>query len=238
MNLKIKIRKLFNIFGLDIIRARHSPRKTLLGLSARNISSVIDVGANEGQFGRSILDIFPGAHLYCFEPLAAPFQKLLAWSGSSSANVRCFNLAIGDVERTVEMHCHIHHSPSSSILASTAHGHEIYPQTASEIITNVKLTTLDTILGQEIESMPKPILLKLDVQGFEDRVLRGASKILEKCEVCLLEVCLDPLYEEQANFIELANLLFDAGFKYAGNLDQAYAMDGHVIYLDAVFVRS
>jgi hypothetical protein len=52
-----------------------------------------------------------------------------------------------------------------------------------------------------------------------------------------LEVCLDPLYEEQAKFLEIAQLLQEAKFRYAGNLDQVYGEDGRVVFLDAVFLR-
>lgn len=49
--------------------------------------------------------------------------------------------------------------------------------------------------------------------------------------------CFDPLYEGQADFFGLAGLLQKSGFRYAGNLDQAYGEDGRVVYFDAVFVR-
>jgi len=53
----------------------------------------------------------------------------------------------------------------------------------------------------------------------------------------ILEVCLDKLYEGQAEFKEITELLYELGFKYAGNLNQTYADDGHVIFIDAVFVK-
>ena len=199
------------------------------------IASVIDCGANEGQFGRAISAVFPEAQLYCFEPLQEPYGRLCAWAKTQHGRVQCFNFALGDEQGEVEMHRHDGHTPSSSLLASTAHGHRIYPQTQIESLSKVQLTTLDQALQRRLENMPRGILLKLDVQGFEDRVLRGASKVLDACTACVLEVCLDPLYENQAEFLELARLLDDAGYRYAGNLDQVYADDGRVVYLDAVF---
>jgi hypothetical protein len=53
----------------------------------------------------------------------------------------------------------------------------------------------------------------------------------------ILEVCLDRLYEGQAGFEDLMQRLREHGLAYAGNLDQAHAPDGHVVYLDAVLVR-
>jgi hypothetical protein len=84
--------------------------------------------------------------------------------------------------------------------------------------------------------MPREILLKLDVQGSEDRVLRGGTRVLSKCRAVVLEASLDPLYERQADFLGLAQFLRGAGFTYVGNLDQSYGADGRVMFLDAVFV--
>lgn len=237
MDFKKKIRTIFNVFGIDLVRLNHSPKQTMLGLRSLKISTVIDVGANEGQFGKSILKVFPQADLYCFEPLEVPFKKLRAWTDSIGNRVQCFNVALGDQEGALEMHYHNEHSPSSSLLASTAHGHQTYPQTISENITTVRVTTLDNFSGSHLNQITNGIMLKLDVQGFEDRVLRGAYKLLQKCDACMLEVCLDPLYEGQANFPDLVEILTRAGFKYSGNVDQTYGKDGRVIFFDALFLK-
>lgn len=237
MKLKKLIRNIFNFAGFDVIRLKNSPQVTLLGLRSRRINTVIDVGANEGQFGRLILGVFPKAHLYCFEPLDEPFQKLVAWANKIGDQIRCYNLAVGDKEGIVEMHSHIEHSPSSSFLLTTSHCQKIYPQTNSQVIKNVTMKTLEGALSGEMQKMTQGVLLKIDVQGFEDRVLRGAQSILKICEVCLLEVSLDKLYEHQADFFELNGLLHEFNLHYAGNLDQVYGNDGRVIYFDAVFLR-
>jgi len=237
MRLKQLIKQGANSLGLDIVRLHNSPAKTLLGLKRMEFGSIIDVGANEGQFARSISHFFPEAKLFCFEPLGQPFGKLSDWAATQNGRVQCFNLALGDREGEVEMHFHDEHSPSSSLLAATEHCHEVYPQTRSERFTRVKLGTLDKALGDELGHMPREVLLKLDVQGFEDRVLRGARHALTECRACLLEVCLDPLYEGQADFQGLVQLLYGAGFNYAGNLNQTYGRDGRVVFLDALFVR-
>ena len=237
MSIKNSIRRFANIFGIDIVRLYQRPQQTMLGMRSRNIESVIDCGANEGQFGRSISGVFPKSKLYCFEPLEEPYKKLAAWAQTQNGRVQCFNVALGDHEGEVEMHRHDEHTPSSSLLTSTAHGRQLFPQTSIESLTKVPLTTLDKALYRYIDQMPGDILLKLDVQGFEDRVLRGAAGVLAKSSACVLEVCLDSLYEGQAQFFDLACLLKVAGYHYAGNLDQVYAEDGRVVYLDAVFLK-
>lgn len=75
----------------------------------------------------------------------------------------------------------------------------------------------------------------MDVQGYEDRVIKGGNETFNKAKACILEICLDRLYESQATFNELVALLSNFGFRYAGNLNQTYADDGHVIFIDAAF---
>lgn len=238
MRLKKIVRSGVNRFGFDVVRLQRSPKRTLLGLSRLNIGTVIDVGANQGQFARNIIEFFPRAELYCFEPLEGPFRKLSAWAKARDGRVHCFHMALGDREGEAEMHLHEQHTPSSSLLAATDTCHRLYPQTQAERMTRIRISTLDVALESSVlHRMPRDILLKIDVQGFEDHVLRGGRRVLSQCRAVLLEVSLEPLYEGQAVFHGLTQLLHEAGFRYAGNLDQTYGEDGRVVFLDAIFLR-
>jgi FkbM family methyltransferase len=227
----------FHLLGADIVRLKNSPRVTLAGLRQRPFRTVIDCGANAGQFARYVSSFFPEASLFCFEPLAEPYATLSAWAATQEGRVRCFQVALGDREGEAVMHHHLGHSPSSSLLATTDHELALFPQTARQSEVVVPVTTLDTALAEFMDGMALDILLKLDVQGYEDRVLRGAARLLGKVQACLLEVSVDPLYRGQASFKDLVMLLDASGLEYAGNLDQAYGEDGRVMWLDALFVR-
>ncbi len=63
------------------------------------------------------------------------------------------------------------------------------------------METLDGFFEKEAIELEPEILLKLDIQGYEDRVLRGASALLKKTRACLLEGNFDPLYDGQAHLI-------------------------------------
>ncbi|MFZ5532475.1 MAG: FkbM family methyltransferase [Pseudomonadota bacterium] len=236
MSIKSLVRDTVNRAGFDVIRLHNSPKRTLLGLAGKEMGAVIDVGANEGQFARLISGFFPRAQIYCFEPLPGPFHALSAWAQTQNGRVRCFQMALGDQEGEVEMHLHEQHTPSSSLLPATEACHQLYPQTQAESIARVRVSTLDQALEASIGTLPEPILLKLDVQGFEDRVLRGGKQVLSHCRAVVLEVCVAPLYEGQAEFLDLASMLRDSGFRYAGNLDQSFGDDGRVLFFDALFV--
>lgn len=229
------IKSCLNTAGFDLIRTKKLAQFNLCGLKSLSIKTIIDVGANTGQFARSMSAYFPEANFYCFEPLPGPYAVLKAWANERPDRVRTFNLAIGNQDGEAQMFFHREFSPSSSMLANTTIGEKLYPATKNRDRVNVKLMTLDRALQNT--QLEDNILIKLDVQGYEDRVLEGGNETLRKATACILEVSLDSLYEGQADFRELYSRLDQINFCYAGNLDQVYAKDGHVIYLDAVFIK-
>jgi FkbM family methyltransferase len=229
------VKRAFNSVGVDIVRMQRSPRISLLGLRHYPFRSIIDIGANRGQFARYISTLFPDAHIYCFEPLPGAFRELSKWA--KNEKVTAVNFALGDREGTFELSEHIDHSLSSSFLRTTKLCETLYPITKRKKSIQVNITTLD----KWIESLATPlipeILIKLDVQGYEDRVLQGGRKTFNIAKACILEICLDKLYQDQATFKDIFFLLNDLGYHYAGNLAQHYADNGHIIYIDTIFEK-
>ncbi|MDH3646960.1 MAG: FkbM family methyltransferase [Gammaproteobacteria bacterium] len=230
------IKEVLNRAGWDLRRSKNIPQITLLGLKTRPIRTVVDVGANKGQFARRFAEVYPRARFFCFEPLHEPFQELARWSNSRGGRVTTHNVALGSDERTIDMKLHTAHPTSSSILDTTGLQIELYPETKEQKVVQVQQTTLDASLSEE--ELDDDILVKLDVQGYEDRVIAGGANIFSRASACIAEVSLDSLYQGQARFSTILKLLGDAGLEYAGNLEQMYANDGHCIYLDAMFVRA
>lgn len=223
--------------GFDLVRIKNNPNQTLLGLKTRPIRTIIDVGANTGQFAQMISRFFPNAALHCFEPLPGPFAQLEKWAKSQHGRVVVYNLAIGDCDIETEMYLHKNHTPSSSFLPTTRLNEQYYPFTKEQNRIMVMQKKLDTALEKAQASFASEVLIKLDVQGYENRVITGGNKVFSEASACIVEVCLDRLYEDQARFPELLMMLSNFGYRYVGNLNQAYAADGHVVYLDAIFIR-
>jgi len=230
------IRSVANSFGFDVVREKNRPNLTLLGIRGWPIRTIIDVGANTGQFAKKISAFFPNAKLYCFEPLPGPFEILKEWATQRSKIV-CFNLALGDKEVDLEMFLHEDHTPSSSLLPTTILAEQLYPFTKKQKSVRVRQNTLDAILGSNDSEMVPEILIKLDVQGYENRVIAGGEKIFSAASACILEVNLENLYDGQTGFKDLLMMLETLGYRYGGNLNQAYAEDGRCIFLDAVFLN-
>lgn len=224
-----------NSLGFDLIRTSKLAQFNLCGLKAIPIKTVIDIGANTGQFARAMSLHFPEATFLCFEPLPEPYVALEHWARETNGRVQTFNVAIGDQDGQKQMYFHRDFSPSSSLLVATDLSEILFPAIKNQERVAVKLVTLDRALQNT--KLEDKILIKLDVQGFEDRVLKGGKEIFGKATACILEISLDTLYEGQADFRELCTQLDQMNYRYAGNLDQVYAEDGHVIYLEAVFLR-
>lgn len=219
---------------IDVRHRSHLPEATLAGLSRLPIRTVLDVGANTGQFAKIAAGNFPQARIHAFEPLPGPFAVL---QRSVSANLVAYNIALGEAEGEAEMHSHLDHSASSSLLPATATTHEMYPLTQRAEMVKVRVTTLDRAVAELGIELRADVLVKLDVQGFEDRVIRGGRETLRRARACIVEANLAPLYEGQPTFRQLVELLGEAGLSYAGNLAQTCGSDGSIAFIDAVFVR-
>ena len=232
---KNAIKWMMNSLGVGIHRHWQDPDVTLLGLRTKPIRTIIDVGANRGQFARYISKFFPKATIHSFEPLAQPYVELATWAETTSGRVRSYNIALGEKNCMGEMSKHLEHSPSSSVLPTTKLNEKLHPFIKKQSVEKVELRTLDSVFnGSYFED---EVFLKLDVQGYEDRVLVGGENLLKKVSYSMLEVNIDDLYNNQATFFKLCSLMHDAGLTYRGNFSQRYAQDGRVCYTDCLFAR-
>lgn len=236
MRLKSSLINLASRLDVHISRSRTHPSRTLLGLKRYNIGTIIDVGANTGQFARSMKAHFPTADILCFEPLPEPYRALSSWAARTQGVV-ALNVALGDRSGTQEMLFHTDHSASSSFLKTTKHSESTFSFTASQRAILTKMERLDDFISARSTPLRREIMLKLDVQGFELHVLRGAASLLETVRAVIVEVILDELYQNQTSFVDIVSIMKEGGLVYSGNLDQVVAHDGHVMWLDAVFVR-
>ena len=236
MRLTDLIQAAFRRVGLDVHRWKRSPKYTLLGLRALPIRTIVDVGAHDGQFSQWMTALFPAARIYAFEPLPEPYAALAAWA-AGAGQVTTFNTALGDRTMEAEMQVNVDYTYASSLLPATALSDTLFPETRRKRALRVQQDTLDGVIERNKLELLPDVLIKIDVQGFEDRVIAGGNHAFRQARGCIIEVDIDELYTGQPRFVELVRTLDDLGLTYAGNLDQYCAPDGHAIYLDAVFLR-
>jgi FkbM family methyltransferase len=198
------------------------------------IHSVLDVGANCGQFARAAAQCFPGVAIHAFEPLHC-CQTSLCKLRDQFSQVQIHRIALGDETGTVEMFEN-DYPDSSSLLRMTERHKEYWPRTRNETIIHVPIQTLD---GLKSEIGGGPHFLKMDVQGYELHVLRGAEDTLRNTHVVMCEVLFEPFYDEQADFSEIHDFLRDRDFRFAEFVGECRMPPrGELAFADAVFVKS
>jgi FkbM family methyltransferase len=197
--------------------------------------SVVDVGANVGQFAVACAKIFPGITVHSFEPLPNCLKQLKR-NVLRLGGVLIYPVALGAECGEVTMHVNSH-SHSSSILALGERHRRAFPDAREIDVIKVKMSTLD--VEMKPISLERPVLLKLDVQGYEPQVLEGAVETLKRVDHVLLEASFRPLYEGERTFMDIARTMQDRGFRFlrpVGWLDDPNT--GETLQMDALFVRS
>ena len=112
-----------------------------------------------------------------------------------------------------------------------------FPANTSINQVTVPIFRLDTLL--EGHSLQKPILLKIDVQGYEDKVIYGSINILKYVDWVVMEVSFARLYEGEAEFLSLVKLMSSHGFVFVRPLN--FHQSGNsldIIEMDALFKRT
>lgn len=227
------LRKLIQKTGLDLHRYRPSVDK-LSYFKTFNFQTILDIGANTGQFACSIRQALPEAQIYSFEPLKSCFEALVASRGGDT-RFKAFNYALGEKNEEVEMHKSAY-SPSSSILEMSQTHKELFPHTKEHTSEKIRIKRLDDV-AQDL-NLAKEILIKVDVQGFEDRVLAGGQQTFSLAKAVIMEVSFVKLYEGQPSFDQLYTSLKKLGFEYKGSLEQKNDKhSGAVISEDSLFIK-
>lgn len=241
---KTLVKRPLNALGLDIVpfcvkstdtkQFKPSEANKFIWLSRLNINTIVDVGAHEGEFAMRALQILPKASILSFEPLEDAFRQL-KFNTLTVPNFKAFNCALGDTNSKMEIHRN-EFSASSSLLRMVDLHKEAFPFTVNETIETVEVKRLDDVLhGLYLEDN---ILIKMDVQGYEDRVIFGGENVISRATLLVVEVSFQTLYERQPLFDEIYSMLRQRGFAYIGNWDQLLSpADGSVLQADAMFVR-
>jgi hypothetical protein len=132
---------------------------------------------------------------------------------------------------------HVNHDASSSLLEATYTNDCLFPQTRRRRQVAVPVETLDMVFGNELADGFNGLLVKVDVQGFEDRVIAGGREVFGVADLAIMEIGVRELYYGQPSFAQIVSALSELGLFYIGNLGQWHDAIGQPIFLDAVFAR-
>ncbi|MCW2249602.1 FkbM family methyltransferase [Azospirillum fermentarium] len=198
-----------------------------------DVRTVVDVGANKGQFSLLALELFPHARVYAFEPLAAAFTRLGAWSGSEPRLVRhCLALAEASGQRTMHVSARM---DSSSLHPISQRQTAQFPGTQEVGEEPVAAVRLDEIVSAT--DLQAPSLLKIDTQGGEIGVLRGAAGVLPCFDWVYVECSFVELYQGQGLINEVTDLLAAAGFQATVYWQPCWDAAGNPVQADVLFRR-
>ncbi|MDH6355287.1 FkbM family methyltransferase [Dysgonomonas sp. PH5-45] len=203
-------------------------------LQREDFKSVVDVGANVGQFGRKMRRFFPHAHIYSFEPIPVVYKTLVE-NFAEDKNFTPFNVGLGEENGKMQFFLN-EFSDSSSMLKMGDLHKENFPYTKNEKMIEVDVKRLDDCI--DATKIQKPYLLKLDVQGFEKQVIDGGLEIVRNAEMIITEASYKELYEGQTLFDGMYETIKSFGFQYIGNLEQMdSAFNGEPLQGDAIFKK-
>ena len=154
--------------------------------------TIIDIGSNKGQFILLIEKIYPNKNIYSFEPIKEMINKQKKFFAYKN-NIIFHNVALGSSTTLKEFLITARMDSSSFLkIVSDKNKSKNYDIVENR---NIQINTLDDLLINE--KISHPVLIKIDVQGYELEVLRGANNLLKKTDYLLLEVSKNEMYQNQ-----------------------------------------
>ena len=201
------------------------------------VNCVLDVGANVGQFGRTLRRGGYQGRIVSFEPLEEFATKLRGRAGKDR-NWHVHQYALGDEETTAEINA----TPGaslSSLLPASDFGKEWSPKLETPVRQAIRIRRLDNVLDEVVAGIDEPrIYLKLDTQGYDLLAFRGAGDRLPELLAMQSEVSCLPIYEGMPQLEEQLGEYRRAGFDIAGLFPVSmHRRTLRVLEFDAVLVR-
>ncbi len=196
---------------------------------------IFDVGAHEGTVVRKYLGLFPRATIHAFEPTPAALRGLRAAFGADG-RVHIHEVALSETEGTATIHKNLF-GDTNSLLASDGRAKEYWGagllETADEL--SVRTTTVERVAAER--GLSRIHILKLDVQGAELRVLKGAERLLRehRIDIVYCEVILAPTYVGQAPLFEYLRFFHELGYVLF-SVHDLQRRRGQLLQMDALFV--
>jgi len=201
------------------------------------VDLLLDVGANVGQYAKNRIATGYTGRIVSFEPLSSARVELLREASAHLNWEVAGQYAVGDHQGTATMNIS-ENSVASSILSATNTHLQHSPHAVQVSTEVVPMERLDHLAKPFVEKSQNPFL-KIDVQGFEDQVLGGATNILPNLVGLQLELSFIPIYEGQKLFPEMFSLITSMGFVLYRMIPAWIDLKtGRWLQADGIFFRS
>ncbi len=221
MSLKNTFRKALRSGGYDIVSFNHQHHplaRRMKFLEIFAIDTVLDVGANTGQYGTELRNLGFQGQIISFEPLDDAFAALKSRTDKDK-HWHAHHYALGECEKNSEIN--ISGNLQSSSLLPMQPAHEAAAAASAYVGTQkISVKSLDDVLAT-VCTAAENIYVKMDVQGYEMQVLRGAEHVLPRINTLQLEISLTPLYDGAPTNQDIDAFMLAQGY--------------HLIAIDPVF---
>lgn len=235
------VKMAFGYAGLELRRS--DPLSSGIGrlkrlLELYEIDTVLDIGANVGQWAKSLRSASYEGDIISFEPIPEAHAMLSRRAGGDRRWIVAPPMAIGERDGEVLLNIAAN-SLSSSLLEMLPRHREAAPDSLTTGQIKVQLRTLDSLIGNVINDSDQRIFCKIDAQGYEMQVLRGGRILLPRIAGFQMELSLVTLYAGSMLYMEMISELKRLGFElfdiYPAFTDPN---NGRVLQVDGVFFRS
>lgn len=198
------------------------------------MSVVVDVGAHDGTRFSLPYSKDPNVTVYAFEPNPRLAEKLRSYQ---HPNLHVHNAAVGEIEEISTFHIN-QDDQTSSLLSAVCEGDwQVYSEQLKTIqVIEVPVQRLDNFF--QSEAITDIDLLKIDAQGFELQVLKGAGDFLHSIRKIQLEVQLQLLYEGSASKAEIVEYLTNRGFELVRRTSQTNNLEENLEFVRSNRYRS
>jgi len=228
------VQKQLRRFGWEIKRVNSGDIADLVRtLNDQQITKVFDVGANLGQYASSVFATGFNGEVVSFEPLSE-IHASITQSAQSNPKWRVHDrCAVGASAGTVTIN-RAANAVSSSVLAIEETHVSAAPNSRFVGQEEVPVIALDDLNEPNLDSS----FLKIDTQGFESEVLKGASNMLKTIRGAQLEISIAPLYEGQADYAALFDVMHEAGLRL-WSVEPGFRdpKSRRLLQFDAIFMR-
>ena len=225
-NLQLNRITLSNNFNFYIVRT----------LKRFKIDTVIDIGANEGQFAQNIIKYGYKNKIISFEPIKSIHKILLSNSSNHSNWTVEENIGFGESIENKEINIS-KNKVSSSILKIDKRIIEIEPGTEQVKKEKIKLITLDKYLNQKYFKNKK-IFIKIDTQGYEENIIKGSKKKIKNVSGFMLEASIKPIHNKEKDYSYIIKLMKKMGFSvWAIGRGFSDKKTGQVLQVDIIFIN-
>lgn len=238
-------RRLGKLTGLHLRLKRFTasasePKRTAMLLAGQGIDLVIDIGANTGQFAEGLYDFGYRGRTLSFEPVPDAHREVSTRAAAYPQWTVADRMAIGDEDGEITFNITDDTKFSSVLPIKDSYAEH---NTKSAIVKQEQLPVhrLDTVLEEYVPDWRNhTILLKIDTQGYEQQVIRGATEVLAKAKGLKIEIPVYRIYEQaELDFYGTIRFVEQAGFQpFSFHVEGVDLPTGRVNTMDGLFFRT